>query len=47
VTRRRYISEVIPIVYPDGRQVGFIIHAGGWWFGPYMTFHGESLARSV
>jgi hypothetical protein len=45
MTRRQYVSEIVEIVWPDGRQIGFMIRAGYRWFGPYMTFHGESLAR--
>jgi hypothetical protein len=37
VTRRRYVSEIIEIVYPDGTQIGFMIRAGAWWLGPYLS----------
>jgi hypothetical protein len=44
VTRRHYASEVIPIVWPDGRWVGFLIHVGNRWFGPFASIGGARLA---
>ena len=43
MTRRHYISNVIPIVYPSGRWVGFMVHAGGKWYGPFASIGGWRL----
>jgi len=38
--RRRYLAKVIPIVWPDGRWIGFMVHAGNEWFGPFISIGG-------
>jgi hypothetical protein len=36
-------TTVVPIVWPDGRWVGFMIHVGQQWFGPFVSIGGARL----
>ena len=34
---RGYTYRAIPVVYPDGQLVGFLLHIAGRWFGPFVS----------
>ena len=44
MTRRPNVTTTIPIVWPDGTLVGFMLRVGHQWFGPYITVDGATLA---
>lgn len=38
--KRGYAYDVVPVCYPDGRVIGYLIFAAGRWLGPFVSVSG-------